>query len=149
MNIIETTKKILSDYNKISEFSNGVQIDYTTNEPINFGLSSIGDALLKEDILGNQKRKHSFVLYAVNQAYEDYDRLANSSFLLELSYWLEKQKGQEIDIVIGDSVKKGEITKISTANAMIYAVPTGNLNDGVMYQIQIYVEYKIKGEDIK
>lgn len=149
MNIIETTKKILSDYNKISEFSNGVQIDFTTNEPTNFGLSSIGDTLLKEDVLGNKKRKHSFVLYAVNQAYEDYDRLANSSFLLELTYWLENQKGQEIDVVIGDSIKKGEITKIYTANAMIYDVPTGNLNDGVMYQIQIYVEYKVKGEDIK
>lgn len=146
MNVIEATKKILSDYKKISEFSSGVQIDFTANEPTNFGLSSIGDALLKEDILGNQDRKHSFVLYAVNQAYEDYDRLANSSFLLELAYWLETQKGQEVDVAIGDTVKKGEITKISTANAMIFSVPTGNLNDGVMYQIQIYVEYKVKGE---
>lgn len=146
MNVIEATKKILSDYKKISEFSSGVQIDFTANEPTNFGLSSIGDALLKEDILGNQDRKHSFVLYAVNQAYEDYDRLANSSFLLELAYWLETQKGQEVDVAIGDTVKKGEITKINTANAMIFSVPTGNLNDGVMYQIQIYVKYKVKGE---
>lgn len=146
MNVIEVTKKILSDYKKISEFSSGVQIDFTANEPTNFGLSSIGDALLKEDILGNQDRKHSFVLYAVNQAYEDYDRLANSSFLLELAYWLETQKGQEVDVAIGDTVKKGEITKINTANAMIFSVPTGNLNDGVMYQIQIYVKYKVKGE---
>ncbi len=146
MNVIEATKKILSNYKKISEFSSGVQIDFTTNEPTNFGLSSIGDTLIKEDVLGNQKRKHSFVLYAVNQAYEDYDRLSNSNFLLELAYWLETQKGQSIDIVIGDIVKKGEITKISTANAMIFSVPTGNLNDGVMYQIQIYVEYKVKGE---
>ncbi len=146
MNVIEVTKKILSDYKKISEFSNGVQVDFTTNEPTNFGLSSIGDTLIKEDVLGNQKRKHSFVLYAVNQAYEDYDRLANSSFLLELAYWLETQKGQEVDVAIGDIVKKGEITKISTANAMIFNVPTGNIRDGVMYQIQIYVEYKVKGE---
>lgn len=146
MNVIEVTKKILSDYKKISEFSNGVQVDFTTNEPTNFGLSSIGDTLIKEDVLGNQKRKHSFVLYAVNQAYEDYDRLANSSFLLELAYWLETQKGQKVDAAIGDIVKKGEITKISTANAMIFNVPTGNIRDGVMYQIQIYVEYKVKGE---
>ena len=146
MNVIEATKKILSNYKKISEFSCGVQIDFTINEPTNFGLSSIGDTLIKEDVLGNQKRKHSFVLYAVNQAYEDYDRLSNSNFLLELAYWLETQKGQSIDIVIGDIVKKGEITKISTANAMIFNVPTGNIRDGVMYQIQIYVEYKVKGE---
>lgn len=147
MNVIKATKKILSEYDKISEFSNGIQIDFTTNEPTNFGLSSIGDTLLKEDILGNQKRKHSFVLYAVNQAYEDYDRLANSGFLLELSYWLENQKGQAIDIVYGNTKKTGEITKITTANAMIYSVPTGNINDGVMYQVQIYVEYKVKGEN--
>lgn len=147
MNVIEVTKKILSEYDKISEFSNGVQIDFTTNDPTNFGLSSIGDTLLKEDVLGNQKRKHSFVLYAVNQAYEDYDRLANSSFLLELTYWLEKQKGQTVDVVYGDNKKVGEITKITASNAMIYNVPTGNINDGVMYQVQIYVEYKVKGED--
>lgn len=146
MNIIEVTKKIVSSYEKISEFSNGVHIDFTINEPTDFGLSSTGDTLLREDVLSNQKRKHSFVLYAVNQAYEDYDRLANSSFLLELAYWLETQKGQEVDVAIGDTVKKGEITKISTANAMIFSVPTGNLRDGVMYQIQIYVEYKVKGE---
>lgn len=146
MNVIEVTKKIVSSYEKISEFSNGVHIDFTINEPTDFGLSSTGDALLKEDVLGNQKRKHSFVLYAVNQAYEDYDRLANSSFFLELAYWLETQKGQEVDVAIGDTVKKGEITKISTTNAMIFSVPTGNLRDGVMYQIQIYVEYKVKGE---
>lgn len=147
MNVIEVTKKILSEYDKISEFSNGIQIDFTTNEPTNFGLSSIGDTLLKEDVLGNQKRKHSFVLYAVNQAYEDYDRLANSGFLLELTYWLENQKGQTVDVAYGNIKKVGEITKITTANAMIYNVPTGNINDGVMYQVQIYVEYKVKGED--
>lgn len=147
MNVIEVTKKMLSEYDKISEFSNGVQIDFTTNEPTNFGLSSVGDTLLKEDVLGNQKRKHSFVLYAVNQAYEDYDRLANSGFLLELTYWLESQKGQKVDVVYGNTKKVGEITKITTANAMIYNVPTGNINDGVMYQVQIYVEYKVKGED--
>lgn len=37
----------------------------------------------------------------------------------------------------------GEITKISCANAMIFDVPTGDINDGVRYQMQIAVTYTI------
>ena len=89
MNIIELVKEILTDYPKIEEFTNKIHVDFTKNDDVNFGLSSTGDTKVKEDILGNQTRRHSFVLYAMNQAFNDYDRLCNSTSLLELSYWLE------------------------------------------------------------
>lgn len=143
MNIIEAVQSILNSYDKIADFSGGVQIDYTTNDTTNYGLSSTGDTLIKEDILGNQTRQHNFILYAVNQTYTDYDRLANSTFLLQLAYWLEKQQGQPVEAQIDDTVIQGEIISLSSANGMIFSVPTGDINDGITYQIQIYAQYKL------
>ena len=52
MNIIELVRHILTDYPKITEFTNEINIDFTDDTPTNFGLSSGGDNLVKEDILG-------------------------------------------------------------------------------------------------
>lgn len=134
MNVIEIVKEILQKYPKINEFVNDIHIDFTDFEAKSYGLSSTGDSLVSEDILGNQKRKHNFVLYARAEAYEDFDRLQNSNFLLELNYWLEKQKNIEID--------NGKITSLSSANGMLYQIPDDDLNNGVLYQLQIYAEYE-------
>lgn len=142
MNIIEKVKEIISSYENINKFTNDVHVDFTEENAVNYGLSSTGDSLLKEDILGNQKRQHNFVLYARMEAFEDYNRLANSTFLLELNYWLEKQKGQEI----AEDGKIGKITKMWSANGMLYEIPNGDINNGVLYQLQIYVKYKLRGE---
>lgn len=145
MNIIEVVKQILTDYPKISEFTNEIQVDFTESTPTNFGISSTGDSLLSEDILGNQTRQHNFVLYAINQSFTDYDRLANSTFLLELTYWLEQYKEKDaIEVTINNKTIQGELSGLSSANGMLYSVPTGDINDGVMYQIQIYAKYKLE-----
>lgn len=133
MNVIEEVKEILKKYPKINEFVNDIHIDFTDFEAKSYGLSSTGDSLISEDILGNQKRRHNFVLYARTEAYEDFDRLQNSNFLLELNYWLEKQKDIEIE--------NGKITSLSSANGMLYQIPNDDLNNGVLYQLQIYAEY--------
>lgn len=149
MNIIELVKQILTDYPKISEFTNEINVDFTEDTPTNFGLSSVGDKIIKEDILGNQIRQHNFVLYAVNQSFTDYDRLTNSTFLLDLTYWLEKYKQEDlIEVTINDKVVHGKLLGLSSANAMLYSVPTGDINDGVMYQIQIYAKYKLESEEL-
>lgn len=148
MNIIELVRKLLTEYPKIMEFTNEVHVDFTDDTPTNFGLSSAGDTLLKEDILGNQLRKHNFVLYAINQSFTDYDRLANSTFLLDLSYWLEQVKGQPIEVTINEQIKTGKIISMSSANAMLYSIPTGDINNGVIYQIQIYAQYTLESGEL-
>lgn len=147
MNIIETVKTIINDYPKIAEFSHQIHVDYTDTTPTNYGISSTGDTLIREDVLGNQYRQHNFVLYAFEQAFEDFDRLANSTFLLELGYWLETQKGNEITVSIGNAEKSGLLESMTCANAMLYEIPDGIMTNGVKYQIQIYAQYKIESED--
>lgn len=143
MNVIEKVREILTNYSGISEFVNDIHVDFTDPDPDNYGLSSTGDQLIKEDLLGNQLRQHNFVLYSVIHSALDYDRLNNSTFLLELNYWLEDQKGQEISA----GNKTGKITKLWGANGMLYEIPNGELNSGLIYQLQIYAQYTIESEE--
>lgn len=147
MNVIEVVREILTKCSLVEQFTNHVHVDFTENISGDFGLYSIGDSLVKEDILGNQTRQHNFVLYAHNQSFNDYDRLVNSTFLLELSHWLEKVKGQEISEVINGVELTGELISLTSANGMLYGVPTGDINDGVMYQLQIYARYTLESEE--
>lgn len=149
MNIIELVRTLLTECPNMSEFTNNIHIDFTDSEKkSDFGLSSTGDSKIKEDILGNQTRRHNFVLYAVNQAFNDYDRLANSTFLLELSRWLENIEPDEYGIEerIKGETYKGKLKSVECANAMMYQIPTGDINRGVMYQLQIYATYTLGKE---
>jgi len=152
MTIIDFMRQKLSEYPKIQEFLAGeeLHIDFTDPDATSYGLSSSGDALIKEDVLGNQHRRHNFVLYAVNQSFTDYCRLANSNFLLELAYWLERLPEEDgIQVDIGEEkILSGKFLKATTANAMAMQPMGATVNDGVLYQIQIYVNYEIGMEEI-
>lgn len=143
MNVIEVVREVLTNYPKIIEFTNNIHIDFNGPNPTSFGLSSAGDALVSEDVLGNQIRQHNFVLYAVNQSFNDFDRLSNSTFLLDLSYWLARQKGHKIQVTIDGKTVNGEITELSSANGMAYSIPPDGVNDGITYQLQIYAKYTL------
>lgn len=150
MTIIDFMRQKLTEYPKISEFMGGenIHIDFTDPSPTNYGMSSTGDSLLKEDVLGNQIRQHNFVLYAVGQSFTDYNRLANSNFLLELSYWLERLPEEDsISAEIDGQTLTGRFLKATSANAMAMQPMTEDINDGVLYQIQIYAQYKIESEE--
>ena len=147
MNIIEVVKQILTDCPLVQDLSGSINIDYTEDSPVSFGLYPTGDQLLREDILGNQDRQHNFVLYAVFQSFTDYDRLANSTFLLDLAYYLEKvETGQEIEVTINNKTVTGKLTKLSSANGMLYGYQNETLSGPVTYQIQIQAQYRIESE---
>ena len=149
MNIIEQVKQLLSDCELISNLNGELNIDFTEDSPVSFGLYPTGDQLLKEDVLGNQDRQHNFVLYAVFQSFNDYDRLANSTFLLDLAYLLEKSAtGQEVDVTINGQTVTGRLTKLSSANGMLYGYQEGTLTGPVTYQLQIYAQYHIASEEL-
>ncbi|MGN0676987.1 MAG: hypothetical protein ACI4K5_04515 [Ruminococcus sp.] len=139
MNIIELVKNILLKFPKIGEICNDIHVDFTDDIPTNYGISSTGDTLIKADILGNQSRKHTFILYAVYQSQSDYDRMANSGTLLELQYYLENN-------ALNQKFSDGFLTKLTCSNGMLYEIPD-SLNDGILYQLQITAEYEIESED--
>lgn len=144
MNIIETVRAILESFPKISEVCNSIHIDFADPEPTSYGLSSTGDELIREDILGNQLRQHSFMLYATYSSINDYERLNNSSALAELSVWLERQTGCEVTTTVDGEELTGTLEKLSASNGMLYDVPQENEADGVQYQLQIISEYTVE-----
>lgn len=154
MTIIDYMRQKLAEYPKIEGFLGGedIHIDFTDPSPTNYGLSSTGDSLVKEDLLGNQIRQHNFILYAAGQSFTDYSRLANSNFLLELSYWLENlsERSEETEITVntGSSLLPGKFLKATTANAMSMGLMGETIDQGVMYQIQIYAQYKVESEEL-
>ena len=143
MNIIELVKYILQKFPKIREVCNQIQIDFTDNTDDSYGLYPTGDTLISEDVIGNQTRQHTFILYAVYQSQSDYDRIANSDTLLQLQMYLESKYGQTIKVNLNNKELAGTLKKLTCNNGMLYAIPDGNMNSGVMYQIQITAEYKI------
>lgn len=144
MNIVDKVQALLESFPKISELTGTtVHIDYTDSDPASYGLSSTGDTLLSEDVLGNQLRQHSFMFYAMYSSVNDYERLSNSSVLLELGQWLERQVDCDITTTIGENSYTGKLRKITTSNGMLIAVPQGDMLDGVQYQLQILAEYTV------
>lgn len=144
MNIIETVRSILESFPKISQVCNSIHIDFADPEPTSYGLSSTGDELIREDVLGDQLRQHSFMLYTTYSSINDYERLNNSTALAELSVWLHDQTGAEVETVIGAETCTGTLEKLSAYNGMLINVPQGDLYDGVQYQLQIIAEYTVR-----
>lgn len=141
MNIIELVQSVLRDFPKIRQ----LHIDYNEDAPDGFGLYPTGDTLIKEDILGNQTRKHTFILYAVFQSFNDYDRLINSGTLLELQMWLEHSaENQKVEFTVNNKTITGSLIKLTCANGMLYDISDNNMNSGVQYQLQITAEYTIE-----
>jgi len=144
MNIIEKMKSILEEYPKIGT----LHIDYNLNDADSFGLYPTGDRKVSEDVLGGQERQHTFILYAVFQSFNDYDRLTNSGLLLDLQLWLEQYAdSQELTTVINDVTRRGYLKNITCANGMLFNIPDNNMNAAVQYQMQITAEYTIESEE--
>lgn len=144
MNIIEVVKSALQSYPQINKVCNEITIDFTDSTVDSYGLTSTGDTLLKEDILGNQTRQHNFVLYAVYQSVNDYDRMVNTGTLLSLQMYLEQYaKGQKIAVDVNNKCYNGTLTKLTCANGMVYEIPNQNMNNGIIYQLQIISQHKI------
>ena len=74
--------------------------------------------------------------------------MANSNFLLELGYWLE-QLPEEGGLIanIGGQELEAMFLKATTSNAMAMQPMGETVNDGILYQIQIQVTYKIESEE--
>ncbi len=143
MNIIEKVRELLQTFPKIAQICDTVHVDFTETETDSYGLASMGDALVSEDILGNQTRQHTFMLHSVFSAVNDYERLTNSGVLLELAQYLDTCVGDEVTHEVDGITHMGQITKITTANGYLSLIPDENTIKGWFYQLQITAEYTI------
>lgn len=95
MNLVETIKKIFTDREFMNEF-NGMHVDYTNSEEYDSGLFLTNDRKISEDMIGNVKRQASFTVYRNVYNLSDAERIQNSSFILELSAYLESLSDERI-----------------------------------------------------
>lgn len=144
MNVIETIRSLLASFPRIAELTGTVHIDFTDGTVGSCSLSPTGDTLIYEDIIGNQRRAHTFLFSQEYSAINDYERVSSSGLLLELAVWLSKQKSIPIQTVVDEIPHDGEITKISAANGMLIAVPQENNADAYLYQLTITAEYTVE-----
>ena len=144
MNIIEKTKEILLRFPKISTVCNDIAIDFADSVPTSYGLSSTGDSLVFEDVLGGQTRRHTFLLYASYSGINDFERSENSAALSELCVWLSKQIGEEVTTELDGVQHSGEIITINAGNGRLYAIENNNIITGMRYQLQIDVQYTVE-----
>lgn len=143
MNIIEKVRSLVQSFPKIAEIYGTVHVDFTGNEPTDYGLSSLGDTLVVEDICGNQERQHTFMLHSVFSAVNDFERMSNTGVLLELAQYLDRCRGDEVTHEINGVTHTGEITQITTANGALTMIPDENTVSGWFYQLQIIAEYTV------
>ena len=141
MNIIERIRSMVGSFSKIAEICDTIHVDFSDTNPTSYGLSSTGDTLVSEDIIGNQTRQHSFVLHSTFSALNDYERMSNSGVLLELAQYLDRCVGEDVTHEIDGVVYTGTIQKITTANGMLTAITNENVVQGWYYQLQIIAEY--------
>lgn len=144
MNVIEKTREILQSFPRIAEVCDSIHVDFADPEPTSYGLSSMGDTKISEDVIGNEKRQHTFMLYTTYGGLNDYERLSNSGTILELAQWLSRQSGILVSHTICGEEYLGVIEEINTENGMLYSVPQENTVDGVQYQLQIIVKYTLE-----
>lgn len=143
MTVIEYLRDWLSSSGLMDQFV-GQHFDYVDQVPNEAGLFSNGINKQSEDILGNEKYQASFQLLSGLHAFSDYDRLKNSDFLTKLAYSLNQIKDVEVIETIDGVNRNALITNVICNNGMLFNLPTGDINDGVIYQLQIQVNYKIQ-----
>ncbi|MDE7390701.1 MAG: hypothetical protein K2M82_07165 [Lachnospiraceae bacterium] len=84
------------------------------------------------------------MMYSTFSGINDYERLANSSALLELSQWLSFKRGDVVLSEIGGDLHRGELLSIRAENGTLYEVPQENGIDGFQYQLQIVAKYTVE-----
>lgn len=142
MTVLEFMRNWLNDSGLMEQFDEK-HFDFMDEIPSQSGLFSNGSSLIREDIEGNKTYQANMVLMSGLHAFGDYDRIMNSNFMTQLTYSLNEIKGSEITETINGEEKTGVIKSVNGSNGMLYSIPSGDINDGVIYQLQIQVNYII------
>lgn len=159
--LIETVKDTIKRF-VVKEGDHDVHIDFIDPQTGDIGLFPIGPTLVKSDVLGNKTYKMIFEMYSQRVGFEDFDRIDNVRYFSNLVYKLNNLKHVKVlepletymffgaDTFFNDYSYlsdeehiPGWILDVNAGNGLKYSVPTGDINDGIIYQMQITVTYKL------
>lgn len=122
----------------IKDFTNGILIDWHTQDK--FGLMPVGQSTIsrEEDIMGNivAHKQYNFSLYAQNFTVEDVIRIETIGFLDRFSEWIEEESVKGNAPVFGDNP---DIEEITAQNGMLYQLYENG--ESGRYQLQISVTF--------
>ena len=139
MSIIGGIKSYLQTCPHLQEFI-GAYVDFTEDDPSNYGIMPAGDVTLQKYI-GGAKKQYNFVLYAREFTFEDIQRLENCEFLEHLSDWIFTQDQKKNFPFIGSDKQP---SRIQCANGFLFNLDEENGDRG-LYQIQFQLFYFQKG----
>jgi hypothetical protein len=139
MTSVEKMKAFILSCPFISDFTDGILIDWKSNSK--YGLMPMGQSTIRrvEDIYGNITlyKRYNFALYAQDFTVEDVIRIEMIGFLDRFSEWIETQSVLGNAPAFGDEPSEEEI---SAQNGMLYQI----YDDGQRgrYQLQISVSFQ-------
>ena len=138
MSILQAMKEYLSDCPFLDEMARvDILVELLSESPTNYGLSAAGDMLVRRFINGKQVRQANFVLYAKEYTFDDVQRLENSGFCENFTFWLEDNNLSGALPELDEGLKA---ESISASNGMMFEL-SENSTTGTYY-IQINLIYR-------
>jgi len=140
LSIIKTMQEWLETCPYLDDFA-GQHIDWTDSAAGDYGIMPTGCVNIRtdEDVLGNRTvyKQYNLSLYARNWTVDDVARLENTTFIDDLSQWIEEQQMAGTTPKLGDDPDTEEI---SAQNGMLFQLdPDGQTG---LYQVQISITYE-------
>lgn len=136
MSIISAMKEYIQTCDFLDELAS-VHIDLMDDTAEGYGLSQVGDIVVKRYVNGAELRRANFGLYVKGYTFDDVKRLENTAFCERFIFWL------------ADNELKGDFpaldsgfmpTNISAENGMLFDISENG--DIGTYVIQIHLIYR-------
>ena len=136
MSIISAMKTYIQACPFLDELAT-VHIDLMDDTAEGYGLSQVGDILVKRYVNGAELRRASFGLYVKGYTFDDVKRLENSSFCERFIFWFSDNSKKEIFPVLDVGLTP---CQVSAENGMLFDISENG--DTGTYQIQINLIYR-------
>jgi len=136
MSIISAMKEYIQACDFLDELAT-VKIDLMDDKAEGYGLSQVGDILVKRYVNGAELRRASFGLYVKGYTFDDVKRLENSAFCERFIFWLADNSKSEVFPALDVGLTP---CQVSAENGMLFDISENG--DTGTYQIQINLIYR-------
>lgn len=137
MTIIESIRSFISKCPYLSEFSNGINVDYLDNEFTSYSIEEVpSNPVIKTYINGSSVRQYLFIFTSRESYGQDVmQNLENSGFYEHFADWLDEQSMLGNLPILSDNKEARKIEAITSGYAFATDI------DKARYQIQCRLVY--------